>query len=209
MSARADQPTTGTRRPDRPTEIADWIVTLIRAGVYPPMSQLPARAKLAVAMVSDQNAVAMAVRFLREREFILVERGARPVVLATLPEPVTAPPDLSSLLMRLKPLTLPRTDLSGTGIKEMCRRSRARWATRSFSIPRERVEIFGALVTAAHHLIPVVAEENSHHPDALTLLRRAAVTALAEDPTTVSAKAWRAACLGAAVRELLPLAGVA
>ncbi|MCX5395578.1 hypothetical protein [Streptomyces sp. NBC_00102] len=209
MSARADEPATSTRLLDRPTEIADWVITLIRAGVYPPMSQLPARAKLAVALVSDQNAVARAVRLLRESEFILVERGARPVVLATLPVTVTAPPELSGLLGRLEPLALPRTDLSGTGIKEMCRRSRARWATRSFSFPRERSEIFGALATAAHHLIPIVAEQHAHHPDVLALLRTAAVTALAEDPTTVAAQVWRSACLGAAVRELLPLAGVA
>ncbi|MGW2840592.1 GntR family transcriptional regulator [Streptomyces sp. NPDC001493] len=194
---------------ERPREIADWLITLIRAGVYPPMSQLPSLATLATAMVSDHVAVARALRLLDQQDFIAVRHGVRPVVLATVPVPVLAPADLSRLLTRLKPLVLPDTDLSGTGIAEMCRRARARWATRSFALAREQAEIFGALATAAHHLIPLAAEKHPHHPDVLTPLRRAAVTALAEDPPTVAARSWRTACLGAAVREVLVLAGVA
>ncbi|MFB8086919.1 GntR family transcriptional regulator [Streptomyces sp. NPDC055992] len=192
---------------DRPEEIAAWLRTLIQAGVYPPGSALPTRPALCRAMVSPQSSVAGALALLHDRGVVHNRAGVRTAVRAVLPFDVTPPPDLTSLLPRLKESALPETDLSHTGIRETCFRSHTWWRSRLTPHPETLRHTTRALTAAAAYLLPLVT---SWHPDDADLhatARRTAVTALADEPSGSDASLWRVACLGASVLETLLLAG--
>lgn len=194
---------------DRPTQIAAWLRVLIQAGVYPPGSNLPPRPDLARGLVSPPPFVTRALHLLHDDSVITPsrKRGVRPTVQTTLPFPVVPPPDLDSLFPRLLTLALPDADLSHTGIRQMCNRSHTWWRSRLTPHPETLRHTHRALAAAAEFLIPLAQSRHPNNPDVYATLRRTAVTALAAVPSDSGGQSWRAACLGAAVLEVLNLAG--
>lgn len=192
---------------DRPDQIAAWLCVLIQAGVYPPGSKLPTRLALGRALVSAQPFVADGLQLLHEQNVVTNRNGVRTVVRPTLPFPVVPPPDVDSLLPRLWDMALPGMDLSPTGIRAVCHRAHTWWRSRLAPHPETLHHTLRTLAAAAEYLLPLAAGQHPNNPDVHATLRRTAVTALAAGPSNSDGQIWRAACLGAAVREVLDLAG--
>ncbi|MEU8560568.1 GntR family transcriptional regulator [Streptomyces cyaneofuscatus] len=192
---------------DRAVQIAAWLRLLIQAGVYPPASPLPARTLLSRALVSAPPDVTSALRQLDKEKVLVCLRGTRPVVRPEPPFLVASPPEMASLLSRLGVAALPDTDLSHTGIREICHRAHSWWHSRITPHPETLHHTVRALTAAAEYLIPLAVRRYPDDPEVHATLRRAAVTALAVCSPDSDSQIWRAACLGAAVLEILNLAG--
>lgn len=192
---------------DRPEQIAAWLSVLIQAGVYPPESKLPALPDLARALVSPPPFVSRALHLLHDTGVVTHHRGMRTAVRPVLPFDVSSPPGVHSLLPLLWTVALPDVDLSHTGIRETCHRPYVWWRSRLAPHPDSLEHALRALAAAAEYLLPLVAQQYPDNPEVHATLRRTAVTALAVRPPTSEGRIWRAACLGAAVLEVLHLAG--
>ncbi|WP_093763200.1 GntR family transcriptional regulator [Streptomyces sp. BpilaLS-43] len=192
---------------DRPERIAAWLSVLIQSGVYTPGSRLPALPKLARALVSPTSFVSGALGLLHDTGVVTRHRGMPTTVRPTLPFGAVTPPDVHSLLPMLWNVALPDVDLSHTGIRETCHRTYTWWRSRLAPHPDSLDHTLRALAAAAEYLLPLVAQRHPDNVEVHATLRRTAVTALAVRPPTSEGRIWRAACLGAAVLEVLHLAG--
>ncbi|HBF84505.1 MAG TPA: GntR family transcriptional regulator [Streptomyces sp.] len=192
---------------DRPEQIAAWLSVLIQAGVYPPGSKLPVLTDLSRALLSPPPFVSRALHLLHETDVVTHRHGMRTTVRVTLPFDAVTPPDVHSLLPMLWNVALPDVDLSHTGIRETCHRPHTWWRRRLTPHPDSLEHTLRALAAAAEYLLPLVAQLHPDNPEVHASLRRTAVTALAIRPPTSEGQVWRVACLGAAVLEVLHLAG--
>ncbi|CQR61784.1 GntR family transcriptional regulator [Streptomyces leeuwenhoekii] len=190
---------------DRPTQIATWIRYLIQSAVYPPHSELPPVRSLALSLVSAPAEITTALRMLEDQNVVQRRPGQRALVLPAQPFPVAPPSDLDDLLTSLHHRALPGTRLTGAEVLTTCRRTRTWWTSRRTPPPDAVDRLVRTLITAAARLIPQAAQQHQGNRDVTTLLRRTAITALAEQPTDSGEQVWRAACLAAAVRELSQL----
>lgn len=183
--------------------VADWLHELIRAGVHPPHSALPSRQTLARAMVTPPSVVTSALRLLAD-ENVITLGWQRPTVTWTPDLP--GAPDLVDLRSRLAAIGLPPGAPDFSSIRQTCSLTRTWWTRRTVPHPDKHRATFGELAAATADLMPMAAFRHAHNPDALTILRRAAVTALADWPSDPYGQVWRTACLGASVREVTLLA---
>ncbi|MGW2840593.1 hypothetical protein ACWCWD_22720 [Streptomyces sp. NPDC001493] len=202
----ADHVRVAVRRPaPAATErIAGWLHELIRAGVHPPHSALPERQKLSLAMVAPVAVVTSALRLLANESVIVMDGTQRPTV--TWAPDLPGAPDLRSLLSRLAEMKLPRAALDLSDIRKACSLTHNWWHTRNVPDPDKHLQVFLGLAAAAEHLLPFAAQRHPRNPEVLPILRRAAVTALADRPVDPYEQVWRTALLGAAVREVSKLA---
>ncbi|MFI8194028.1 GntR family transcriptional regulator [Streptomyces sp. NPDC085946] len=192
---------------DRPQQIAAWLRFLIQSGVYPPGSTLPRVRPLARSLVSSNAAAASALRLLADQQVLLASRGQGPVVHPAPPFPVAAPPDLGDLVRELDRRAVPGVQPTGQHVLAACDQTHAWWWSRTMPPPDKADEAVGILVTAGTHLVSQAARRHQADCDVQTKLRQMAVTVLAQRPSARWEHIWRAACLGALVRDLLSQAG--
>ncbi|WP_158073334.1 GntR family transcriptional regulator [Streptomyces sp. CB02115] len=190
---------------DRPAQIAEWLRDLIKAGVYPRTTELPWVDPLSRSFVSPRDTVMRALDILVDEGVLLRGPKKRPAVCWKLPFPVAFPPDIDSLLAELTDVVPPDMDLSPYRVEEACRRARSSWSSRISPLPEDLTHTIGVLVGAAEQLIPLAALRYADNEEVETRLRRTAVTALADPPPDVLRRTWHAACLGAAVQDILLL----
>ncbi|MFL0026058.1 GntR family transcriptional regulator [Streptomyces sp. NBUL23] len=198
---------TPTGRPERSAQVAQWLRTLIREGVYPPGSALPRVADLARPLVTPTPVISSAVALLDDEGTVRSGLGVRAVVLHPCAA-VAAPLNLTTVDRRLTLAGWAGSDTSPQKVRETCRRARGWWHHRITPAPDRVPHTHRTLTSMAAQLIPAA---HAHHqtPKAEATMRRAAVTALAPQPDGAQAQLWRTACLAAAVLELQELAGIA
>ncbi|MFD8912758.1 GntR family transcriptional regulator [Streptomyces sp. NPDC059575] len=191
-------------KPDRPAQIAGWLRVLIRAGVYPPYSELPTSQPLARGLVAKVQDVSAALHVLASEEILNCRRGRRPLVKPWLPIDVAPPPEIADLAQELRGLATGDVDLSSSNVRMTCHRARVWWHSRLTPAPDQLENTFRTLVGAALDLFEFFLEtrDASQDVDTDTLLRRTGVTALAKMPDDVQERVWRTACLAVAVLEV-------
>ncbi|WP_145502610.1 GntR family transcriptional regulator [Streptomyces sp. CFMR 7] len=193
-------------RPERSVQVAQWLRTLIREGVYPPGSALPRVADLARPLVTPTPVISSAVALLDDEGAVRSGLGVRAVVVQNPGFAVAAPLDLTTVDRRLTLAGWAGSDTSPQRVRETCRRARSWWHHRITPAPDRVPHTHRTLTSMAAQLIP--AAHNHHQtPTAKATMRRAAVTALAPQPEAPQEQLWRTACLAAAVLELQELAG--
>ncbi|MFC9131908.1 GntR family transcriptional regulator [Streptomyces sp. NPDC057099] len=193
---------------DRPQQIATWLRFLIQSGVYPPNSALTPVQPLARSLVSSTPDVSRALRLLADQQVLITERGRRTLVHPSPPFSVAAPTSLDDLILELNRHARPRLQLTGKDILAACSQTHTSWSSRTLPDPGKAHDLSGTLVTAGAHLASQAIRNLHEHPrdrDARTTIRRLAATALAEQPSNRWEQTWRAACLGALVREVYDL----
>ncbi|WP_437009894.1 GntR family transcriptional regulator [Streptomyces sp. enrichment culture] len=191
--------TGSTPHHSRPAQIADWLNILIRSGVYPPGTALPCLRTLARSLVSSPPDVVAALRLLAGQQVLVTRHNRRSSVRTTLPFPVAEPPHLDDLARELRARATPGPSPTAETVLAACQRTHAWWSCRATPPPQDVDLHVNILVTACSGL---ATTRHPGHRDMETLLRQTAVTALAEPPTDESARIWRAASLGALIREL-------
>lgn len=192
---------------DRPQQIAAWLRFLIQSGVYPPGSTLPRVRPLARSLVSPLADTAGALRLMADQQVLLVMRGQRPLVHPLPPFPVATLPELGDLVRELNRRAVPGVQPIGRHVLAACHQTHAWWSSRTMPPPDQADEAVGILITAGAHLVSHAARRYQANCDMQAKLRQTAVTALAERPSERWEHIWRAACLGALVRDLLSEAG--
>ncbi|MGV9427958.1 GntR family transcriptional regulator [Streptomyces sp. NPDC003656] len=192
------------RKPDRPAQIAGWLRVLIRAGVYPPYSELPTSQPLARGLVAKVQDVSAALHVLAAEEILNCRRGRRPLVKPWLPIDVAPPPEIADLAQEMRGLVTEEVDLSSANVRMTCHRARVWWHSRLTPAPDQLENTFRTLVGAALDLFEFFLEtrDSCQDADTDTLLRRTGVTALAKMPDDVQERVWRTACLAVAVLEV-------
>ncbi|CAO0836962.1 GntR family transcriptional regulator [Streptomyces microflavus] len=204
---------TGTRvtgapagRSERSAQVAQWLRTLIREGVYPPGSALPRVADLTRPLVTPRPVISSAVALLYDERTVRSGVGNRAVVVRDPGFAVAAPLALTTVGLRLTLAGSAGSDTSPQRVRETCRRARSWCHHRITPAPGRVPHTHRTLTSMAAHLIPA---PHAHHqtPQAEATMRRAAVTALAPQPDDPQEQLRRTACLAAAVLELQDLAG--
>ncbi|WP_018546160.1 GntR family transcriptional regulator [Streptomyces sp. LaPpAH-108] len=190
------------KKPDRPTRIAGWLRVLIAEGVYPPYSNLPTGQQLAHALLAQSSDVTAAMRILAAEKILNYRPGMR-LLRKPWPPPtdIAPPPEIADLAQKLRGLVTEDQDLSSSNIRITCQRARNWWRCRSTPPADQLEDTFRTLVAAASHLFTLL-ETRPACQDTDTLLRRTAITALAELPDDSQERVWRTACLAVAVLEL-------
>ncbi|MEU6663809.1 GntR family transcriptional regulator [Streptomyces sp. NPDC046821] len=194
-----------TEQLDQVSQTTDWIRLLIQNGVYPPRTIIPTRRDLARLLVTPTTVLTQAMRVLHEEKTVIAYTGTPTRVCAELPFEAAEPPDLSTLLARLDAVALPDADLSPDNISAMRQQARNWWHKRFTPHPEALTHTFRSLAATTAYLIPLADQQYPDDQRVRTLLRTAAITALAELPKDFDRRVWRAACLGAAVVEILEL----
>ncbi|MGW4735201.1 hypothetical protein ACWEQC_39690 [Streptomyces shenzhenensis] len=189
---------------DHPTRIAEWLTLLVDTGVYPAGTLLPPQPALAQSLVSKRSDVRTALRQLHAGKVLACHPGQRPLVRPYRPAP--PPPDLHHAITRLRHASTADAgvvDTSAAAVREAARTARTWWAHRANPARDLLTQCRHQFSTAAGHRISQLAATTS--ADTLVLLRRTAVTALAEWPDVGEDLIWRTACLGADLVQLLSL----
>ncbi|MFD8062553.1 GntR family transcriptional regulator [Streptomyces cyaneofuscatus] len=193
-------------RTERSVQVAQWLRTLIREGVYPPGSALPRVTDLPRPLVTPRPVISSAMALLDDEGTVRSGVGGRAIVVQDPGFAVAAPLDLTTVDRRLALAGWAGSDTSPQRVRETCRRARGWWNHRVTPAPGRVPHTHRTLISMAAHLIPAA---HAHHqtPQAEATMRRAAVTALAPQPACANTQLWRTACLAAAVLELQELAG--
>ncbi|MEV7279739.1 hypothetical protein [Streptomyces sp. NPDC093111] len=193
---------------ERPAQIAAWMRTLIQARVYQPQCPLPARLLLARDLLATTRDTSAAVRILGEEKVLKRSTAYRPVVRADLPFPLDPGPfDLGARVEQLRGKAITGITFSFSEVRATCQQVQVWWRARHTPRPDVLERIFRTLITAAACAIPRVVELYPNSPDAdgRTVLRRTAITALADLPADPLERLWRTACLATAVLQVLVL----
>ncbi|MFI0878842.1 hypothetical protein ACH4TM_31215 [Streptomyces parvus] len=193
-------------RMERSVQVAQWLRTLIRKGVYPPGSALPRVADLARPLVTPIPVISSAVALLDDEGTVRSGLGVRAVVVQEPGFAVAAPLDLTTVDRRLTLAGWAGSDTSPQRVRETCRRARSWWHHRIAPAPGRVSHTHRTLTSMAARLIPAAHAHHQPH-QAQATMRRAAVTALTPQPEVPQEQLWRTACLAAAVLELQELAG--
>ncbi|MEU9746651.1 hypothetical protein [Streptomyces niveus] len=190
---------------NRPERIAEWMTTLIADGVYPPRTFLPVRTEVARSLVSSGPNVRAALRLMADERTLAILPKGTPVVRPDLPFPLRTPVRVMNAAQVLKG-EASAVRLSTDEVRHTVRVSHSWWRCRTRSSPSttEVSEQIRVLRATAGYLIPLAVNRQLTAEDE-TRVRRAAVTALAELPTQPVERVWRAACIGASLRDLLHL----
>ncbi|MFJ5938603.1 hypothetical protein [Streptomyces sp. NPDC093071] len=193
---------------ERPTQIAAWLRTLIQARVYLPQSPLPARLMLARDFLATSRDTGAALRILGAEKVLKRSTAYRPVVRADLPFPLDPGPfNLGARVEELRGKAITGITFPFSEVRATCRQVQVWWRVRHTPRPDVLERVFRTLITAAAYGIPRVVELYPSAPDAdvRTVLRRTAITALADLPADPLEHLWRTACLAAAVLQVLVL----
>ncbi|MFD4123831.1 GntR family transcriptional regulator [Streptomyces globisporus] len=195
-------------RTERSVQVAQWLRTLIREGVYPPGSALPRVTDLPRLLVTPRPVISSAMALLGDEGTVRSGVGGRALVVQDPGFAVAAPLDLTTVDRLLTLAGWAGSDTSPRRVRETGRRARTWWQHRITPAPGRVPHTHRTLTSMAAHLIPAA---HAHHqtPQAEATMRRAAVTALAPQPEAAQEQLWRTACLAAAVLELQDLAGTA
>lgn len=186
--------------PCRATEIADYIVKLCDGGALLPGEPIPPRQELRHMLASDGYDTKGAIQRLIDAGTLTAVPGRRPEVART---PTTTLPSWGAITEAL------RHHGAETASHEEARHAAAHafrwWRQRVYPSPATVHGTRDILVSAASHLIPLVAAGNPQkHPAALAG-RRTAVAALTNWPEDLTSQLWRLALLGRAVNTLRDL----
>ncbi|MET8694140.1 GntR family transcriptional regulator [Streptomyces bauhiniae] len=193
------------KEPDRPARIAGWLRVLIAEGVYAPYSNLPTGHQLALALLTRSQDVTAALRILDAEKILYYRPRTRRLRKPWPPTDEVPPPEIADLAQKMRDLARGDLDLSPSNIRMSCQRARDWWRCR-VTPPVDHLEAtFRTLVGVALHLFTLL-EARPACQDTDTLLRRTAVTALAEMPDDFQERVWRTACLAVAVLELQDVA---
>ncbi|WP_432061524.1 hypothetical protein [Streptomyces sp. S1] len=193
---------------ERPVQIAAWMRTLIQARVYPPQSPLPARLLLARDFLATSRDTGAALRILGAEKVLKRSTAYRPVVRADLPFPLDPGPfNLGARVEELRSKAITGITFPFSEVRATCQQVQVWWRVRHTPRPDVLERVFRTLITAAAYGIPRVVELYPNSPDAdvRTVLRRTAITALADLPAELLERLWRTACLATAVHQLLVL----
>ncbi|MGW0489080.1 hypothetical protein [Streptomyces olivaceus] len=194
--------TGGTVHASRPQQIAAWLFFLIRSGVYPPGTHLPPLLPLSRSLVSSVPDTVSALRLLTAQKVLLARPGRRRAVCTAQPVLITEPPGLQDLVDEMRRRAAPnQPQPTPVTVLTACKQTHVWWSRRAIPNPQELDDRFKTLTTACANLV-AQALDHSPGPDVQAALRQAAVTALAEHPADVWERTWRAASLGALVRNL-------
>jgi Bacterial regulatory proteins, gntR family len=188
---------------DRAQEIAGWLGALISWGVYPAGTLLPARKRLARSLASETADVTRALRRLQGQDMLLWRPRTRPRVA-----PAGPPASPVSVSLNAAITKLPRPSAAPVNLdtaRETAMVARTWWSHRSFPPSDSMNVVFQMLQAMASHFLSTGAYMIPQTAETYSTLRRAAVTATAPWPTSPHGQAWRTACLGVAVLDVLSL----
>lgn len=184
-------------------EIADWLGALINWGVYPAGTPLPARKTLARSLASSTADVTRALRRLQGQGMLLWRPRTQPRVAPTAPPASPVPVSLNTAITKLPSPSA--TPVNPETARETAMVARAWWSHRSFP-PSESIRVvFRMLQAMASHFLTTGAYMVPQNAEAYSTLRRAAATATAPWPDSPHSQAWRTACLGVALLDVLAL----